>query len=100
PCQSIYTTYRHGALPIWIPLDYADAETGAMSFVRGSHRWDQLSRPNWFVSNRSMAGTVGDEVLDVEAMAAAGEVELLQFALGPRSEEHTSELQSREHHVC
>ncbi|HUH37721.1 MAG TPA: phytanoyl-CoA dioxygenase family protein [Spongiibacteraceae bacterium] len=67
----------------WIPLDYADAETGAMSFARGSHRWDQLSRPNWFVSNRSMEGTVGDEVPDVEAMAAAGEVELLQFALGP-----------------
>jgi ectoine hydroxylase-related dioxygenase (phytanoyl-CoA dioxygenase family) len=23
----------------WVPLDEVDADTGAMSFVRGSHRW-------------------------------------------------------------
>jgi ectoine hydroxylase-related dioxygenase (phytanoyl-CoA dioxygenase family) len=36
-----------------------------------------------FVSNMPMVGTVGEQVPDIDAMAAAGAVELLQFALGP-----------------
>lgn len=67
----------------WIPLDYADAETGVMSFVRGSHHWDEQYRPNWFVSNRPMEGTVGAVVPDIDAMASRKEVKLLQFDLGP-----------------
>ena len=56
----------------WIPLDLADAETGAMRFARGSHRWADLYRPNMFVSNMPMVGTVGEQVPDIDAMAAAG----------------------------
>ncbi len=67
----------------WIPLDVADAETGAMSFVRGSHRWRGQYRPNWFVSNVPMPGTEGEVIPDIDALAASGEVELVQFALGP-----------------
>ncbi len=67
----------------WIPLDRADAETGAMSFVRGSHRDGALYRPNWFVSQQSMEGTEGLEVPDIPALAAAQRVEVLQYALGP-----------------
>ena len=66
-----------------IPLDPADAETGAMCFARGSHRWSDLYRPNMFVSNMPMVGTVGEQVPDIDRMAAEGEVELLQFDLGP-----------------
>ena len=67
----------------WIPLDPADAETGAMSFVRGSHRWPDLYRPNLFVSTLPIPGTEGDAVPDIDAMAARGEVERLQWSLGP-----------------
>lgn len=67
----------------WIPLDDADAETGAMSFVRGSHRWQGQYRPNWFVSNLPMPGTEGEVIPDIEALAAAGEVQVVQFDLGP-----------------
>lgn len=67
----------------WIPLDFADAETGVMSFVRGSHRWGAEYRPNWFVSNSPMEGTVGSLVPDIDSMANRSEVELLQFDLGP-----------------
>jgi ectoine hydroxylase-related dioxygenase (phytanoyl-CoA dioxygenase family) len=67
----------------WIPLDHVDRESGAMRFARGSHRWADLFRPNMFVSNLPMTGTAGDEVPDIDALAAAGQVELLEFALGP-----------------
>lgn len=67
----------------WIPLDHADAESGAMRFVRGSHRWRDQFRPNWFVSSLPMPGTEGELIPDIEALAAAGEVEVLQFDLGP-----------------
>lgn len=67
----------------WIPLDATDAETGAMCFARGSHRWSDLYRPNMFVSNMPMVGTVGEQVPDIDQMAAEGKVELLQFDLGP-----------------
>jgi len=67
----------------WIPLDHADQQSGAMRFAKGSHRWSDLYRPNMFVSNMPMVGTAGDEVPDIDAMAARGEVELLQFDLGP-----------------
>jgi ectoine hydroxylase-related dioxygenase (phytanoyl-CoA dioxygenase family) len=67
----------------WIPLDETDAETGAMSFVRGSHRWPDLYRPNLFVTALSIPGTGGVDVPDVDAMAARGEAELVQWSLGP-----------------
>lgn len=67
----------------WVPLDYADAASGAMRFVRGSHRWPALYRPNLFVSTLSIPGTQGDAVPDVDALAAAGEVDLLAWELAP-----------------
>jgi ectoine hydroxylase-related dioxygenase (phytanoyl-CoA dioxygenase family) len=38
---------------VWIPLDSATAETGAMSFVRGSHRWGRVFRPMQFRNSQS-----------------------------------------------
>jgi ectoine hydroxylase-related dioxygenase (phytanoyl-CoA dioxygenase family) len=67
----------------WVPLDEVDAHTGAMSFVRGSHRWPSLYRPNLFVSTMAIPGTQGDEVPDIDALAARGEVELVQWDLSP-----------------
>jgi ectoine hydroxylase-related dioxygenase (phytanoyl-CoA dioxygenase family) len=67
----------------WVPLDAVDAQSGAMSFVRGSHRWPSLYRPNLFVSTLAIPGTRGDDVPDVDALAARGEVELVQWDLAP-----------------
>ncbi len=67
----------------WIPLDFADADSGAMTFVRGSHRWNQVFRPNLFVSTMPIPGTDGDEVPEIDALAARGEVDLVQWDLGP-----------------
>jgi ectoine hydroxylase-related dioxygenase (phytanoyl-CoA dioxygenase family) len=67
----------------WIPLDEADAETGAMSFVHGSHRWPDVYQPNLFVTAQAIPGTLGGDVPDVDAMAERGEVELVQWSLAP-----------------
>ena len=67
----------------WVPLDFADAETGAMGFARGSHQWSDLYRPNMFVTNMPMVGTVGEQVPDIDHMVSEGKLELLQFDLGP-----------------
>lgn len=67
----------------WCPLDPVTVATGAMVFARGSHRWGATFRPNLFVSPTPIPGTVGETVPDVDALAAAGEVELLTFALEP-----------------
>jgi ectoine hydroxylase-related dioxygenase (phytanoyl-CoA dioxygenase family) len=67
----------------WVPLDVVDAKSGAMSFVRGSHRWSNVYRPNLFVSTMSIPGTDGDAVPDIDALAARGEVELVQWDLAP-----------------
>jgi ectoine hydroxylase-related dioxygenase (phytanoyl-CoA dioxygenase family) len=67
----------------WVPLDFADHDSGAMTFVRGSHRWNAVYRPNLFVSTMPIPGTEGDKVPDIDALAAAGEIELVQWELGP-----------------
>ena len=51
----------------WCPLDPADAERGAMRFVRGSHRAAAMYRPNLFVTRRPIPGTEGAAVPDVDA---------------------------------
>jgi len=38
---------------VWVPLDAATAATGAMSFVRGSHRWGKVFRPMQFRNSQS-----------------------------------------------
>jgi len=67
----------------WCPLDPVTEMTGGMVFARGSHRWGATFRPNLFVSPTPIPGTVGESVPDVDALVAAGEVELVTFALEP-----------------
>lgn len=67
----------------WCPLDPTDADTGAVRYALGSHRWDATYRPNLFVSSMPIPGTEGELVPDVDALAAAGKVEIVTFATGP-----------------
>jgi ectoine hydroxylase-related dioxygenase (phytanoyl-CoA dioxygenase family) len=63
----------------WCPLDPATPSTGAMQFVRGSHRDGHLYRPNFFVSDEPLPGTEGDAVPDIEV----GGYDLVAFELEP-----------------
>ncbi len=63
----------------WCPLDRVDAASGAMQFVRGSHRSGAVYRPNLFVTTEPIPGTVGDVVPDIER----GDYDLVSFALEP-----------------
>jgi len=67
----------------WAPLDTVSAATGAMRFVQGSHRWSELYKPNLFVSTMTIPGTTGDEMPDVDALAATGEIDLISFDTEP-----------------
>jgi ectoine hydroxylase-related dioxygenase (phytanoyl-CoA dioxygenase family) len=67
----------------WCPLDRVTAESGAVEYVRGSHRWDRTFRPNLFVSPLEIPATEGESVPDVDALAAAGSVQLLSFDTAP-----------------
>lgn len=53
------------ACTFWVPLDPASAATGAVQYVRGSHRWPQEFRPNLFTIPDPIPGTEGDVVPDV-----------------------------------
>jgi ectoine hydroxylase-related dioxygenase (phytanoyl-CoA dioxygenase family) len=63
----------------WCPLDAADLATGAMQFVRGSHTWPALYRPNLFVTTEPIPGTEGEPVPDLQR----DDVEIISFALEP-----------------
>ena len=65
----------------WCPLDRVTAETGAVRYVRGSHRWEREFRPNFFVSAASIPGTEGDPLPDVEA--DPGSYDLITFETSP-----------------
>ena len=52
---------------IWVPLDVATPESGALHFVRGSHRGHVDYRPNLFVTDEPIPGTRGGVVPDVLA---------------------------------
>src|SRR5687768_18296126 len=78
----IYTLSLHDALPIWRAYSFYAIDEGSASINNQGYTW-----PGWpddlAISLRNSAGTI------VAAPSA-----------NPRSEEHTSELQSRLHLVC
>jgi ectoine hydroxylase-related dioxygenase (phytanoyl-CoA dioxygenase family) len=55
------------ACTFWVPLDSAGRDTGAVQYVRGSHRWDEDFRPNLFSIPAPIPGTEGAVVPDVLA---------------------------------
>ena len=63
---------------VWVPLDAADAENGAVQYVRGSHLDRTPRRPNFFVTTDTLPGTVGEAVDD-----ATGDPGLVAFDVVP-----------------
>src|SRR3712207_8159377 len=79
----IYTLSLHDALPISEPAG------GAAGTVLYSVRWDEQGRLDWV---RPLENTLSE--------AAEARIQALVRLNARRSEEHTSELQSRQYLVC
>jgi hypothetical protein len=51
---------------VWAPVDRASRETGAVGYVRGSHKWGTSFKPNVFMSRLAMPAAEGDELPDID----------------------------------
>ncbi len=65
----------------WCPFDAVTPETGAVAYVRGSHRWGRLFRPNLFVSRDDIPGTEGEPLPPIDECPE--DFDLVQFRLEP-----------------
>jgi ectoine hydroxylase-related dioxygenase (phytanoyl-CoA dioxygenase family) len=51
---------------LWIPVDPVSLESGAMIYLRGSHRDGRLYRPNVFMAQTPLPGSQGEPLPDIE----------------------------------
>jgi len=51
---------------VWIPLDRATAENGAMQYVRGSHLWGKTFAPNMFITQTPLLDAEHPKLPDIE----------------------------------
>lgn len=65
---------------LWTSVDAVDAESSALEFIVGSHRWDKLWKPVG-VGGTVMSNEPLDELPDIDARR--GEYEILSWALEP-----------------
>jgi len=56
---------------VWVPLDFSSPDTGAIRFVKGSHKDLTQYRPNWFVSDEPLPNTEGERVPQIPSKAVA-----------------------------
>lgn len=66
---------------LWIPVDPVTPETGALTYLRGSHRDGKLYQPNVFVSRTPLPGAEGDVLPDIEGNLS--DYDAVQFAAEP-----------------
>ncbi len=64
---------------VWVPLDPVTNETGAVFYLRGSHRSGLVHRPNWFVVDDPLPGTTGAPIPYV----ADDDPQLVRFDVEP-----------------
>lgn len=65
---------------IWLALDDVRAETGAVEYIKGSHKWGQKFRPASFGENNQYTENI-PEVPDIET--ARDRYDIAQFELSP-----------------
>ncbi|NOT42940.1 MAG: hypothetical protein HOP13_20875 [Alphaproteobacteria bacterium] len=51
---------------VWVPVDHVDRSTGALGYVKGSHRWGRTFKPNIFMSRLTTPDAEGDELPDID----------------------------------
>jgi hypothetical protein len=66
---------------LWIPVDPVTLESGAMQYVRGSHRDGKLYQPNVFVSQTPLPGAQGEPLPDIEGHMA--DYDIVHFDVEP-----------------
>src|SRR5207253_9996869 len=94
---AMYTLSLHDALPIWSG-ELANRRTGGrVKVLMPVHLFGQMADMNGLVE---IAARNGLKVVEDAAQAIGAEDEAGHRAGSVRSEEHTSELQSRGHLVC
>jgi ectoine hydroxylase-related dioxygenase (phytanoyl-CoA dioxygenase family) len=65
---------------LWLALDSVTAKTGAVEYVKGSHRWEKRFRPASFGSGNQYTENI-PEVPEIDAMRP--ELEIAQYDLEP-----------------
>jgi ectoine hydroxylase-related dioxygenase (phytanoyl-CoA dioxygenase family) len=58
---------------VWLALDAVTMDSGAVEYVRGSHRWGKWYVPKHFGGQAGYAGAVGEVIPDIDAMRGAHE---------------------------
>lgn len=66
---------------LWMPVDPVILETGAMLYLRGSHRDGKLYQPNVFVAQTPLPGAQGEPLPDIEGHMA--EYDIVHFDVEP-----------------
>ncbi len=72
--------YGEQVCTVWLALDEVDAETGAVEFVKGSHKWGQRYKAPAFAGDDRYKEDL-PPVPDIEAQRH--ELELVQFDMAP-----------------
>ncbi len=66
---------------MWICVDPADRDAGALAYVRGSHRWGREFMPNMFFAHVGIPGSAGESLEAIEANPQ--DYDLVRFAVEP-----------------
>jgi ectoine hydroxylase-related dioxygenase (phytanoyl-CoA dioxygenase family) len=66
--QSYWPISGEQVLSIWVPFDPVSEETGALRYVKGSHRWGRRFTPTDFGrAQRAVPGVTGESPPDIDA---------------------------------
>jgi ectoine hydroxylase-related dioxygenase (phytanoyl-CoA dioxygenase family) len=65
----------------WVSPDTVDDQSGAVHYVVGSHRWDEIARPNLFVTDTPVEGTEGRTIAAI--MHDHPDAEIVSFQTQP-----------------
>lgn len=68
--ESYFNCTGEQCATFWVSVDQVTRETGAMGYVRGSHRWGRQFAANSFVSQKHLPGAVGEALPDIEGHEA------------------------------
>ena len=66
--QPYWPIRGNDVISVWVTADRVTPQTGALRYVRGSHRWDDWYRPYTFGSvTQPVRGIEGSEIPDIDA---------------------------------
>jgi hypothetical protein len=78
---SYFNITGNQACVMWIPVDTVRKESGAVRYVRGSHLWNKVFKPNVFISDTAFPGAEGEDMPDIAALE--GSDQIVSFEMQP-----------------